>query len=227
MKIAVFMGGVSSEREVSLRSGAAILESLQAQGYDAYGVDITERNLVTAFTENEYDLAYIALHGGYGENGTFQGLLDMLGKPYTGSGAMESAVTMDKAYTKAIAQSVGIKIPRTYSCAEEVEEFPVVVKPARDGSSVGIYFCHTHEEIREAVKALEGRKPLIEEMIQGEELTVGVLNGEGLGVLRIIPKNKFYDYESKYAAGGSVHEYPAKIDKKAYDKAMELSLIHI
>lgn len=152
MKIAVFMGGISSEREVSLRSGAAILESLKTQGYDAYGVDITEDNLITAFTENEYDLAYIALHGGYGENGTFQGLLDMLGKPYTGSGAMESAVTMDKAYTKAIAQSVGIKTARTYSCAEEVEEFPVVVKPARDGSSVGIYFCHTHEEIREAVK---------------------------------------------------------------------------
>lgn len=221
MKIAVFMGGISSEREVSLRSGAAILESLQAQGYEAYGVDITEENLVTAFTDNNYDLAYIALHGGYGENGTFQGLLDMLGKSYTGSGAMESAVTMDKAYTKAIAKSVGIKTPRSYTCAEEVEEFPVVVKPSRDGSSVGIYFCNSKAEVEEAVKALEGRKPLIEEMIQGEELTVGVLNGEGLGVLRIIPKNKFYDYESKYATGGSIHEYPAKIDKKAYDKALE------
>lgn len=221
MKIAVFMGGISSEREVSLRSGAAVLESLQAQGYDAYGVDVTEKNLITAFTENEYDLAYIALHGGYGENGTFQGLLDVLGKPYTGSGAMESAVTMDKAYTKAIAESVGIKTPKTYNSIEEIEEFPVIVKPSRDGSSVGIYFCHSKEEVREAVKSLKGRKPLIEEMIQGEELTVGVINGEGLGVLRIIPKNKFYDYESKYAVGGSIHEYPAKIDKKAYDMAME------
>lgn len=221
MKIAVFMGGISSEREVSLRSGAAILESLQSQGYDAYGVDVNEGNLVTAFTENEYDLAYIALHGGYGENGTFQGLLDMLGKPYTGSGAMESSVTMDKGYTKAIAQSVGIKTAKTYTCAEAVDKFPVVVKPSRDGSSVGIYFCNNQEEVKEAVKALEGRRPLIEEMIQGEELTVGVLNGEGLGVLRIIPKNEFYDYESKYATGGSVHEYPAKIDKKAYDKALE------
>ena len=93
MKIAVFMGGISSEREVSLRSGAAILESLQAQGYDAYGVDVTEKNLVSAFTENEYDLAYIAFHGGYGENGTFQGLLDMLGKPYTGSKALRASLT--------------------------------------------------------------------------------------------------------------------------------------
>lgn len=113
MRIAVFMGGISSEREVSLRSGAAILESLQKQGYDAYGVDVTKDNLVSAFTDNDYDLAYMALHGGYGENGTFQGLLDMLGKPYTGSGALESAVTMDKAYTKAIAKEAGIKTART------------------------------------------------------------------------------------------------------------------
>lgn len=221
MRIAVFMGGISSEREVSLRSGAAILESLKNQGYDAYGVDVTEDNLITAFTENDYDLAYIALHGGYGENGTFQGLLDMLNKPYTGSGAMESAVTMDKAYTKAVAKMAGIKVAKTYNSVEEIDEFPVVVKPSRDGSSVGIYFCNNKEEVYNALKELEGKRPLIEEMIQGDELTVGVLNGEGLGVLRIIPKNEFYDYESKYAAGGSVHEYPAKIEKSAYDKAME------
>ncbi|MGY0394531.1 MULTISPECIES: D-alanine--D-alanine ligase [unclassified Fusobacterium] len=221
MRIAVFMGGISSEREVSLRSGAAILESLKNQGYDAYGVDVTEDNLITAFTENEYDLAYIALHGGYGENGTFQGLLDMLNKPYTGSGAMESAVTMDKAYTKAVAKMAGIKVAKTYNSVEEIDGFPVVVKPSRDGSSVGIYFCNNKEEVYNALKELEGKRPLIEEMIQGDELTVGVLNGEGLGVLRIIPKNEFYDYESKYAAGGSVHEYPAKIEKSAYDKAME------
>ncbi len=221
MRIAVFMGGISSEREVSLRSGAAILESLKNQGYDAYGVDVTEDNLITAFTENEYDLAYIALHGGYGENGTFQGLLDMLNKPYTGSGAMESAITMDKAYTKAVAKMAGIKVAKTYNSIEEIDGFPVVVKPSRDGSSVGIYFCNNKEEVYNALKELEGKRPLIEEMIQGEELTVGVLNGEGLGVLRIIPKNEFYDYESKYAAGGSIHEYPAKIEKSAYDKAME------
>lgn len=221
MRIAVFMGGISSEREVSLRSGAAILESLKNQGYDAYGVDVTEDNLITAFTENEYDLAYIALHGGYGENGTFQGLLDMLNKAYTGSGAMESAVTMDKAYTKAVAKMAGIKVAKTYNSVEEIDGFPVVVKPSRDGSSVGIYFCNNKEEVYNALKELEGKRPLIEEMIQGDELTVGVLNGEGLGVLRIIPKNEFYDYESKYAAGGSVHEYPAKIEKSAYDKAME------
>ena len=224
MKIAVFMGGISSEREVSLRSGAAILESLKKQGYDAYGVDITKDNLITAFTENEYDLAYIALHGGYGENGTFQGLLDMLGKAYTGSGAMESAVTMDKAYTKAIANEIGIKTAKTYYSVDEIKEYPVVIKPTRDGSSVGVYFCNNKEEAQEALEQLKSQKPIIEEMIKGEELTVGVLNGEALGVVKILPKNGYYDYESKYAAGGSVHEFPAKISKKAYDKAMENAL---
>lgn len=224
MRIAVFMGGISSEREVSLRSGAAILESLLKQGYDAYGVDITKDNLVTAFTDNDYDLAYIALHGGYGENGTFQGLLDMLGKPYTGSGAMESAVTMDKAYTKAIANEVGIKTAKTYYTVDEIKEYPVVVKPTRDGSSVGVYFCNNKEEAVDALEKLKNQKPIIEEMIKGEELTVGVLNGEALGVVKILPKNGYYDYESKYAAGGSIHEFPAKIDKKAYEKAMENAL---
>lgn len=224
MRIAVFMGGISSEREVSLRSGAAILESLKKQGYDAYGVDITKDNLVTAFTDNDYDLAYIALHGGYGENGTFQGLLDMLGKPYTGAGAMESAVTMDKAYTKAIANEVGIKTAKTYYSVEEITEYPVVIKPTRDGSSVGVYFCNNKEEAIVALEKLKNQKPIIEEMIKGEELTVGVLNGEALGVVKILPKNGYYDYESKYAAGGSIHEFPAKIDKKAYEKAMENAL---
>lgn len=224
MKIAVFMGGISSEREVSLRSGAAILESLLKQGYDAYGVDVNHDNLVSAFTDNDYDLAYIALHGGYGENGTFQGLLDMLGKPYTGSGAMESAVTMDKAYTKALANEVGIKTAKTYYDVDSIDSYPVVIKPTRDGSSVGVYFCNNKEEAQKALKELAEQKPIIEEMIKGEELTVGVMNGEALGVIRILPKNGYYDYESKYAAGGSVHEFPAKIDKKAYEKAMENAL---
>lgn len=221
MRIAVFMGGISSEREISLRSGKAILESLKKQGYDAYGVDVNKDNLITAFSENDYDLAYMALHGGYGENGTFQGLLDILGKSYTGSGAMESAISMDKFYTKAIANEIGIKTARTYYNTGEIDLFPVVVKPARDGSSVGIYFCNTKEEVEEALEKLEGQNPIIEEMIKGEELTVGVVNGEALGVVKIVPKNEYYDFESKYSIGGSIHEVPAKISKEAYDKAMK------
>lgn len=214
------MGGVSSEREVSLNSGKSILESLLKQGYDAYGIDVNEDNLVSAFTENEYDFAYLAFHGGYGEDGHIQGLLDMLGKPYTGSGAVASGIAMDKVMTKKLVAAAGVRTPKSFENIKAIDSYPVVIKPALEGSSVGIYFCHNYKEAEAAEKALAGKKIVIEEMVTGDELTVGVINGEGLGVLRIIPKNEFYDYESKYAEGGSVHEYPAKIDKKAYDEAL-------
>lgn len=221
MKIAVFMGGISSEREVSLNSGKAILESLLKQGYDAYGVDVNENNLISAFTDNDYDFAYLAFHGGFGEDGRVQGLLDMLGKAYTGSGATASGVAMDKMLTKKLVAAAGIKTPKSFENVKDIDSYPVVIKPALEGSSMGIYFCNNEDEAKKAVEALGDKKIVIEEMIAGDELTVGVINGEGLGVLRIIPKNEFYDYESKYALGGSVHEYPAKIDKKAYDEALK------
>lgn len=219
MKIAVFMGGTSSEREISLKSGEAILDSLIRQGYDAYGVVIDEKNHINAFLNNDYDLAYMALHGGYGENGTYQGILDILGKKYTGSGATESAAAMDKIFTRAIAKNIGIKVAKEYKNIKEIEKYPVVVKPSRDGSSVGVYFCENEEEVKNALDKV--KKPLIEDAIVGDELTVGVMNNEPMGVLRIIPKNKYYDFESKYAKGGSVHEYPAKIRKDIYDLAMK------
>ena len=112
MKIAVFMGGTSSEKEISLKSGEAVLESLLNQGYDAYKVVLDEKNQVSAFIENEYDLAYLVLHGGNGENGKIQAVLDILGKKYTGSGVLASAITMDKNKTKQIAQSIGIRTPK-------------------------------------------------------------------------------------------------------------------
>jgi len=228
LKIAVFMGGISSERDVSLWSGTAILESLQKQGYDAYGVDVTHDNIITAFTENIYDLAYLAFHGEYGEDGRIQGLLDLLGKTYTGSGVTSSAIAMDKVLTKKIAQSIRINTAKAYNSLEEIDDFPIVIKPAREGSSVGLYICNSKDEANKALDKLKNKKVVIEEYIKGEELTVGVINGESLGVLKIIPqKNITYDFDSKYSIGGSIHEYPAKISQKAYDKAMkEAALIH-
>lgn len=223
MRIAVLMGGISSEREISLRSGTAILNSLKKQGFDAFGVDLTEENFLNAFTENEYDLAYIALHGEFGEDGRVQAILDILKKPYTGSGVTASAIAMDKIFTKIIAKSVGIRVAETYNETSEVDRYPVIVKPAREGSSVGLYLCKNREELEEAVVKIHG-KVIIEEYIKGEELTSGVINGESLGVLRIIPSHEIYDYESKYLPGGSRHEYPAKIEKSAYDEAVEFSL---
>ena len=129
MKIAVFMGGTSSEKEISLRSGEAVLESLQRQGYDAYGVVLDENNQVTAFLENDYDLAYLVLHGGNGENGKIQAVLDILGKKYTGSGVLASALTMDKNKTKQIAENIGIRVPKSYRDLYSIERFPVIIKP--------------------------------------------------------------------------------------------------
>ena len=221
MKIAVVMGGITSEREVSLRSGQAILNSLLRQGYDAYKIDLTKENLVSAFTDNEYDLVYLALHGEYGEDGRVQAVLDMLGKKYTGSGVTGSAVAMDKILTKVIAKDLGIRIAKTYENIEEIESYPVVIKPAKEGSSVGLYICNTKSEAEKAYKILEGKDPLIEEFIQGDELTAGILNGEKLGVVRIKPKSGLYDYESKYTVGKTEYECPAQIDKNAYEEASE------
>ena len=215
MKIAVFMGGTSSEKEISLRSGEAVLESLQRQGYDAYGVVLDENNQVTAFLENDYDLAYLVLHGGNGENGKIQAVLDILGKKYTGSGVLASALTMDKNKTKQIAENIGIRVPKSYRDLDSIERFPVIIKPVDEGSSKGLFLCNNKEEAGEALKKL--RKPIIEDYIVGEELTVGVLNGKALGVLKIIPQaDVLYDYDSKYAKGGSIHEFPAKIVHKEF-----------
>ncbi|ATV64935.1 D-alanine--D-alanine ligase [Fusobacterium pseudoperiodonticum] len=222
MKIAVFMGGTSSEKEISLRSGEAVLESLQRQGYDAYGVVLDENNQVTAFLENDYDLAYLVLHGGNGENGKIQAVLDILGKKYTGSGVLASALTMDKDKTKQIAENIGIRVPKSYKDLDSIERFPVIIKPVDEGSSKGLFLCNNKEEAGEALKKL--RKPIIEDYIVGEELTVGVLNGKALGVLKIIPQaDVLYDYDSKYAKGGSIHEFPAKIEDKSYKEAMKIA----
>ncbi|WP_319203761.1 D-alanine--D-alanine ligase [uncultured Ilyobacter sp.] len=223
MKIAVFMGGVSSEREISLRTGKAILESLIRQGYDAYGVDLREDNLLTAFTENQYDLAYLALHGEFGEDGRIQAVLDIIKKPYTGSGVTPSAIAMDKNMTKIIAEKAGIRIPKSYRDKSEIEFFPVVVKPTTEGSSVGLYICESIGEVENAEKKLEGKNLLIEEFVSGEELTVGVLNGEPLGVLKITPKSGLYDFQSKYTVGMTEYEYPAKVSDDVYEEAMVFS----
>lgn len=229
MKIAVFMGGISSEREISLKTGKAILESLIRQGYDAYGVTLTKENLLSAFIENEYDLAYLALHGIYGEDGRIQGLLDVLGKKYTGSNMTASAVSIDKNLTKYIAQSIGVLTPKSYTKEniKNITHFPIVVKPAFEGSSIGLYICNSLEEIEKAIKESGDKEVTIEDFIQGDELTVGVIEGEPLGVIRIKPKNGLYDYTSKYTKGMSEYEFPAKISEKAYEIAMKnAALIH-
>lgn len=227
MKIGVFMGGVSSEREISLQTGKAILKSLLKQGYDAYAIELNSENILKAFIEEKYDVAFLALHGIFGEDGKIQGLLDILNKKYTGSTTTSSAVSMDKELTKKIAVSEGILVPKTYKIDEIglIKKFPIVVKPVLEGSSVGIYICNEIKEIEEAINKLKGKELVIEEFIKGEELTVGVLSGEAFGVLKITPKKGLYDYNSKYTKGMTEYEYPAKIDNNHYKKAMEYATI--
>ncbi len=223
MKIAVLMGGISSEKEVSLRTGAAITGALQRKGYDAYSLILNEENFVSALIENQYDLAFIALHGEFGEDGRVQAFLDILGKPYTGSGYVESGIAMNKTLTKNILNNYGVLSPKTYEKVEDIERYPVVIKPTTEGSSVGLYICNNKEEVLNALEALKNKEVLIEDFIKGDELTCGVLNGEALGVLRIKPLSGVYDYESKYTKGKTEYEFPAQIPSKSYDEAMEVS----
>lgn len=223
MRIAVLMGGISSERDISLMSGGAILQGLLNLGYDAFKIDLVEENYLTALMENEYDLAYIALHGEFGEDGRVQAVLDILKKPYTGSGVTASAVSMDKVLTKIIADDFGIKTPMKYTSIDEIKKYPIVVKPSKEGSSVGLYICQNAEEAENAVKKLEGIDLVIEEFIAGEELTAGILNGEKLGVVKIIPNSGTYDFESKYTVGKTIYEVPAIIEENYYEEAMEIA----
>lgn len=223
MRIAVLMGGVSNEREVSIKSGSAILNSLINQGYNAYPIVLDKENFSNALIENKYDLAYIALHGEFGEDGRVQAFLDILGKSYTGSDFRSSCVSMDKNITKELLKKYDICMPKSFDNAEDVDIYPVVVKPSTEGSSIGLYICHTKEELYESLEKLKGLKLTIEEFIAGEELTVGVLEGQGLGVLRIKPKSGLYDYESKYTSGATEYEYPAKIDDALYQEALSIS----
>lgn len=223
MKIAVLMGGISSEREISLKTGGAILKALLELGYDAFEIDLKKETMIKDLMEKEYDLAFIALHGEYGEDGRIQAFLDILGKAYTGCGYLESAITIDKEITKKLLNIKDLYTPKTYRDIKEVKTYPVVVKPASEGSSFGLYICQNEEELKEAVSKLEEKKIMIEEFIKGDELTVGVLNGEALGVIKIIPKTGIYDFEAKYVKGKTNFELPAKLEKDLYENLLRMS----
>lgn len=223
MKIAVLMGGFSSEREISLKTGNAILKALKENNYDVYGIDLTKENIMEKLTKSDYDLAFIALHGEYGEDGRVQAFLDIIGKPYTGSSFIPSAIAIDKEFCKKILAYEGITIPQTYKNIDDIKKFPIVIKPSLEGSSVGLYICQNYNEAKEAIYNNRGKKVSIEEFVKGEELTIGVLEGKALGVLKIKPKSGVYDFKSKYEKGQTEFEVPAKIDKKYYDNAMMMS----
>lgn len=227
-KIGVLLGGKSSERGVSLKSGNAVLQSLKRMGYRAIAVDASE-NLVDALKKERIQVAFIALHGRWGEDGTVQGLLEMMGIPYTGSGVLGSSTAMDKAVMKLILGTARILTPKymaVYGGYFACFPLPCVVKPASEGSSVGVSVVKNKQEVPAAVKkALKyDSKLIIEEFIKGQEITVAVVNGQNLPVVEVRPKSGFYNFEAKYKKGKTDYIVPAEISKTIAKKASDTAL---
>lgn len=222
------MGGNSSEREISLKSGTAVLQSLKRSGYKAAGVDMG-RDLANRLRRQRIDVAFIALHGKWGEDGTVQGLLEIMGIPYTGPGVLGSSMAMDKAIMKIVFGSTGIPTP-AYAVVEEGKDvvFPVpfVVKPANEGSTIGISIVKRNEEIAPAVADARkyDKKVIVERYVEGDEITVGIVNGEILPVVQVKPVNGFYDFEAKYTKGMTEYIVPAGITKTVAKKASDIAL---
>ena len=206
-KVAVLFGGRSAEREVSLKSGAAVLAALRRSGVDAHAFDPAQRDL-SELKQEKFDRVFIALHGRFGEDGTVQGALELMGIPYTGSGVMASAIAMDKWRTKLIWQAMGLPIPEYEALSAPSDwnalvdhlDLPLFVKPANEGSSVGITKVKTVEELPAAyAEAAKHDKVVIaESYISGGEYTVAIVSRRALPVIKIEPANEFYDYEAKY-----------------------------
>jgi D-alanine-D-alanine ligase len=227
-KIGVLMGGRSSEREISLKSGKAILQGLIRSGYNAVGID-AGHNLVESLKKQKVQAVFIALHGKWGEDGTVQGLLEIMGVPYTGSGVLASAVSIDKGIMKMLLDKIGLPTPAyAVSNAGDKVRFPVpfVVKPANEGSTIGISIVRKISEKDGAIKnALKyDKKVLIEKYIQGQEITVGVVNNEVLPVIEVKPLKGFYDFEAKYTKGMTEYIIPAKISKQVEKRSQNYAL---
>lgn len=233
MKVAVLYGGVSGEREVSLSSGRGIIEALKKNNHTVIEIDFNP-NKLTQILQLDVDIVFIGLHGKFGEDGRIQGLLDMLNIPYVGSDVLASALAMDKDKAKQIfeknnipvAKSKAYHVLNSTNCDNLVEQInlefqpPFVIKPNREGSTLGLTIINDPKQIKNAIKNASQSDSIIlaEDFINGKELTVPVLGAIGeekaLPIIEIIPKNKLYDYESKYSEGGSEHVIPARIDEE-------------
>jgi D-alanine-D-alanine ligase len=227
-RIGVLMGGISSEREISLKSGQAVLASLQRNGYDAESID-AGADVADSLKERRIEVAFIALHGRWGEDGTVQGLLEIMKIPYTGSGVLGSALAIDKCLGKVVLNGLGISTPSYRVCKTcDSDGFPIpfVVKPAREGSTVGISIVRRQEEAGQAIEtALKyDAKVLIERFVEGREITVGIVDGMALPIVEVRPKSGFYDYESKYTKGMTEYMVPAELTPRVEERARDAAL---
>lgn len=231
-RVAVLYGGKSAEREVSLKSGAAVLAALQSAGVDAFGIDVDDR-LLTRLSSERIDRAFIVLHGRGGEDGSMQGLLECAGIPYTGSGILASALAMDKLRTKQVWQSLGLPTPRHAVLASEADcraaadglGFPLIVKPAHEGSSIGMAKVAGIDELIAAWRAasLYDSQVLVEQWIQGPEFTIATLRGKVLPPIGLGTPHTFYDYDAKYVANDTQYRIPCGLDAAKEQELKDLS----
>jgi len=232
-KVAVLLGGNSAERAVSLNSGSAVYDALISKGVDAVKIDSKE-NLLEQLNEHQVDVAFIALHGVGGEDGTVQGLLEFYGLPYTGSGVKASAICMDKWRTKLIWQGLGLPTPNFVSTENLAEleafskqaGFPLMVKPALEGSSIGISKVKAAGELPAAFDAANntGSPVLAEQFITGKEFTVAILNGQALPAIQLKPANDFYDYNAKYIQDDTEYLLPCGLSEVKEKELQALAL---
>jgi len=232
-RVAVLYGGISAEREVSLSSGRQVIAALRERGYHVQPVEVgDDLAAVLAALDPKPDAVFNALHGRFGEDGVIQGVLDWLNIPYTHSGVRASALAMDKEASRAVFAAAGLSIAR--GRVIDIEEFfeadplplPYVIKPLNEGSSVGVSILREGDNRRAEIARswAYGPKALVEEFVPGRELTVGVMGDRALTVTEIASKHAFYDYESKYAEGGSRHVLPAQLHPAAHAQALDLAL---
>jgi len=226
-RIGILMGGLSSERDVSLRTGEAVLAALKSRGHHAIPIYV-DRDVDVALRQERIDVAFIALHGRWGEDGCIQGLLETLGIPYTGSDVLASALAMHKGKAKELFRLHNLPTPAYYTLtAEDATDlmgvhgdfgFPCVVKPIREGSSVGITICKTADELAPAVERALcfDDEILVERFIAGKEVSVAILGDRALGAVEIAPRTGFYDYGNKYTKGATDYFVPPRLSPERY-----------
>ena len=241
-KIGVLMGGLSAERDVSLRTGEAILAALTDRGHDAWPLFV-DRDVDLVLRQARIDVAFLALHGRYGEDGCIQGMLELLGIPYTGSGVLASALAMNKAKAKEIFRWHNLPTAPGYvidgvggaggggdgDLAEShgAFGFPVVVKPAGEGSSLGVRIARDELELEAAVEAAQRFDDVVvvERFIEGKEISVGVIDGKPLGAVEVVPRRGFYDFHNKYTAGRADYHLPARLSPERYRSVLRLGTL--
>ncbi len=232
--VGVLMGGQSEEREVSLRTGEAIAEALRSRGHVVKPIFV-DGDVDLVLRQTPIDVAFLALHGTFGEDGCIQGLLEILRIPYTGSGVLASALAMDKVKAKEMFRLHNVPTAPYYAIPagqlDQLEEmhssfgFPVFVKPRSQGSSVGAGRANDFETLRTRCEdaARFDTSILVERFVAGREVAVGVLNGKALGAIEVVPQNNFYDYNSKYMSGGSEYHFPARLSPTRYRGVLNLA----